>query len=404
MKRFAKIVVALMVVATLAGLYVLNPRLPTPHGEQSAALYRAGVLRIATEPIALVDASRPTRSNGDFAGSPSRALNGFVWYPAEQGARPFPLVVYSHGFMSSVAEPEYLVNFLVPKGYAVVAVDYPLSHGGAPGGPTVSDVVNQPGDISFVIDALLARSADAGDRLYGLLDPSRIAAVGLSLGGLTTQLAAYHRDVRDPRLAAAVSIAGPSAFLERSFFQTREIPFMMIAGSTDAIVPYEANAAPMPAKVGNGLLVTLDQGSHVGFAGASASRFFRWAQHPDKVVCPLLLRNLDRNGSDNGGAPVLAPDPEIGISTSGAAPCTTQTFERAMRPADQQMLTRLALYAFLEKVFAHDDERRRQMDRYLTSQFTAENPTATVLGGAVSDTPTRSVTQASTGARRGPPR
>jgi predicted dienelactone hydrolase len=380
MKRFGKIVIALIAVFTLGALYVLNPRLPTPEGEHSAALYQTGEYGIASEPIALIDASRPTRRNGDYPGSPTRELNGFVWYPAEHSARPFPLIVYSHGFMSSVAEPEYLVDFLVPKGYVVVAVDYPLSHGGAPGGPTVSDVVNQPGDVSFVIDTLLARSADADDSLYGLLDPTRIAAVGLSLGGLTTQLAAYHRDVREPRLAAAVSIAGPSAFLERTFFQTRDMPFMMIAGSTDAIVPYEANAEPIPGKVGNGWLVTLDQGSHVGFAGASANRFFRWAEHPDKVICPLLLRNLDRNGSDDCVAPILAPDPAIGISTSGAAPCTKQTFARAMRPADQQMLTRLAVYAFLEKVFARDAERRRQMDRYLATQFASENPAAAVLG------------------------
>jgi dienelactone hydrolase len=383
MKPFVKILLGLIAVSALAALYVLNPRLPTPQGEQSAALYRAGMLGIASEPIALIDASRPTQPNGTFEGSPTRELNGFIWYPATQGQKPFPLIVYSHGFMSSVAEPAYLVDFLVPKGYVVAAVDYPLSHGGAPGGPTVSDVINQPGDLSFVIDALLARHADENDSLFGLLDPSRIAAVGLSLGGLTTQLAAYHRDVRDPRLAAAVSIAGPSAFLERAFFQTTALPFMMIAGSTDAIVPYEVNAAPVPRKAGNSLLVTLDRGSHVGFAGVS-SVFFRWARHPDRLVCPLLLRGLDRE--DRDAAPMLVPDPEIGISTAGAPPCTMATFDRAMRPADQQMLTRLALYAFLEHVFSHDADRREQMGRYLVNALGAENPAAAVVTSASSPT------------------
>jgi predicted dienelactone hydrolase len=305
-----------------------------------------------------------------------RELNGFVWYPEGWGDKPYPLIVYSHGFMSSVAEPEYLVDFLVPKGYVVVAVNYPLSHGGAPGGPNVNDVINQPGDISFVIDTMLARNADEADSLHGLLDPSRIAAVGLSLGGLTTQLATFHRDVRDPRVSAAVSIAGPSSFLTRNFFQTRAIPFMMIAGSADAMVPYEANAAPIPAKANNSLLVTLDEGSHVGFAGM-ASTVFRWAHHPDETICPLLLGGLDRE--DNEDEPILLPDADIGISTSGARPCTMETFDRAMRPAEQQMLTRLALYAFLEKVFAHDADRRGQMDRYLTTGLAAENPAATIL-------------------------
>lgn len=374
MNRLAKLLLGLIAILGLTALYILNPRLPTPEGEQSASLYQPGTLGVSSRRIELTDTSRPTNANGGFEGSPARELNGFIWYPQTQDQKPFPLIVYSHGFMSSVAEAEYLADFLVPKGYVVVAVSYPLSHGGAPGGPNANDVINQPSDVSFVIDAMLARHADEEDSLYGLLDPSRIAAVGLSLGGLTTQLAAYHRDVRDPRLSAAVSIAGPTASLEPRFFQTTDIPFMMVAGSADAIVPYEANAAPILAKA-NSSLVTLEQGSHTGFAGMSTV-LFRWFRHPDKLVCPMLLAGLDRE--DGGDEPVLAPDPDIGISSSEARPCAMETFDRAMRPANQQMLTRLALYAFLEKEFAHDLDRRRQMNGYLTSVFTAENSAVSI--------------------------
>jgi pimeloyl-ACP methyl ester carboxylesterase len=223
---------------------------------------------------------------------------------------------------------------------------------------------------------MLARNANEQDNLSGLLDPSRIAAVGLSLGGMTTQLATYHRSERDRRLAAAVSIAGPSEALERTFFQTADLPFLMIAGSSDAIVPYEANAAPIPDKVDNSLLVTLDRGSHTGFASV-ASTFMRWFDHPDALVCPLLLQGLE--GEDgNRDEPMLEPDPAAGIGTSGTAPCTMESFDRAMRPGEQQMLTRLALFAFLESAFSDDAERRQAMDRYLTDGFTQENPSATV--------------------------
>jgi len=325
--------------------------------------------------MAIVDTSRPTNPNGDYAGTAARGLNGFIWYPETPDQQSFPLIIYSHGFMSSASEAEYLVDFLVPRGYILVAVNYPLSHGGAPGGPNVNDVINQPGDVSFIIDTLLARNTDPTDSLYGLLDPSRMAAVGLSLGGLTTQLVAYHRDVRDPRLSAAVSIAGPSNFLEPKFFKTSAIPFMMIAGSADAAIPYESNAAPIPSKAPNSLLVTLDKGSHVGFASMSAT-FFRWFRHPDQLICPLLLSNLDLEGSE--AESILAADAEIGISISEEVPCMMETFERAMRPADQQMLTRLALYAFLEQEFSDDPEQRQLMQRYLNGGFGAENPTAKV--------------------------
>ncbi|MEX0904067.1 MAG: hypothetical protein WDZ76_15260 [Pseudohongiellaceae bacterium] len=375
MNRWAKILLAVAVVAAIGALYLFNPRLPFPKGEQSAVLYRPGAFGVESHSLELVDTSRATKANGEFEGSPERRLEGSLWYPELQSRQPFPLIVYSHGFMSSAAEAEYLAEFLVPKGYILVAVNYPLSTGGAPGGPTVTDVINQAGDVSFIIDGVLARNLDEDDELYGLVDSSRIAAVGLSLGGLTTHLAGFHRDARDERLSAAVSIAGPSAVLERTFFETANIPFMMIAGSSDAIVPYQANAAPIPSKVDDSLLVTLDRGSHTGFAGI-ASVLFRWFHHPDELVCPLLLDGLSSEG--NQAEPMLVPDPRLGISNSNVVPCTMETFDRAMRPAEQQMLTRLAVYAFLESVFAADTERRQQMEAYLRTVFAQENFAAQV--------------------------
>jgi pimeloyl-ACP methyl ester carboxylesterase len=261
------------------------------------------------------------------------------------------------------------VDFLVPKGYVIAAVDYPLSSGGAPGGPTVNDVGNQPGDVSFVLDQLLARNSTEGDSLFGLIDPQRIAVAGLSLGGLTSQLTAFHRDSRDPRIAAAVSIAGPAVFLTPEFFSTSSMPFMMIAGSADAIIPYEAHAAPIPQKSPQSLLVTLQGGTHVGFASI-ASTFMRWFHHPDELVCPMLVQGLE-----NGDAPaeeMLLPDAGIGISTDAAMPCTMTEFERAMRPGEQQMLTRLAMLSFLESVFAADPARRAQMETFLISELAQE--------------------------------
>ena len=375
MSRLVKFLLGLVLVLVIAVVYVLNPRLPVPEGARSAALYQESSFGISQQSLELVDRSRPTAANGDFEGQDFRELNGIVWYPDTDSRAPYPLVVYSHGFMSSVAEAQYLVEFLVPRGYAVVAVDYPLSSGGAPGGPTVNDVIHQPGDVSFLIDALMARSNDPADELHQMLDSSRIAAVGLSLGGLTTQLAAFHRDVRDPRLVAAVSIAGPSVFLEPDFFRTSDMPFMMIAGSSDAIIPYEEHAAPIPGKVDNSLLVTLDLGTHVGFANI-ATTFMRWFRHPDRLACPMLLSGLEDSGGDTN--PMLTPDQGIGISDAQTAPCTMEDFPRAMRPGQQQMLTRLAVYAFLESVMAVDPARREVMAQFLEVDFPAENAAAFV--------------------------
>jgi hypothetical protein len=47
-------------------------------------------------------------------------------------------------------------------------------------------------------------------------------------------------------------------------------------------------------------------------------------------------------------------------------------FERAMRPGEQQMLTRLAMLSFLESVFAADPARRAQMETFLISELAQE--------------------------------
>lgn len=377
MKLIRNIILVMIAIVVAAAIYVLNPDLPVPQGAQSASLYEQGSQGVDSEAIALIDDSRPTMANGSFEGSPERLLEGYVWYPENNGSGPFPLVVYSHGYMSSIDEADYMVDFLVPKGYVVVAVNYPLSNGAAPGGPIVTDVINQAGDVSFVIDELLVRNASAGDSLQGMIDPERIAAVGLSLGGLTTQLASYHQQARDERIRTAVSIAGPSAMLEREFFQTHDRPFLMVAGTDDAIVPYGMNADPMPDKVDNSLLVTLDGGSHVGFV-TIASTYLRWFNHPDALVCPMLVAGLENGGS---GRPetILEPDAAMGISNTVSEPCPNENFNRAMRPGRQQMLTRLAVYAFLESTFASEAAQRQEMQAYLNTGLAQENSGVQVL-------------------------
>lgn len=376
MKLLRNLLLGTIIIVGMLAVYVLNPDLPEPQGEQSASLYEPGNLGVNSEAIALTDSSRSTMANGTYEGSDSRLLEGYVWYPDATQAGPFPLVVYSHGYMSSVDEADYMVDFLVPKGYVVVAVNYPLSNGAAPGGPVVTDVINQAGDVSYVIDQLLARNAASGDSLQGLIDPQRIAAVGLSLGGLTTQLAAYHPEARDRRIQTAVSIAGPSAMLEREFFQTTNMPFMMVGGTDDAIVPYGMNAAPMPDKVDNSWLVTLDGGSHVGFV-TIASTFLRWFDHPDALVCPMLLAGLE-NGGGSRPETIMTPNPAIGISATVSEPCPNENFDRAMRPGQQQMLTRLAVYAFLESTFALEPSRRQAMRSYLASGLVEENAVVSI--------------------------
>jgi len=385
MRPLFKILLGLLAILLIAIYIVLNPPLDRPSGALSKQNYRRGPHEVSHQSIDWVDTSRPTRANGDFKGSNSRELKGRIWFPTDRASGPYPLLIYSHGYMSNYKEGEYILEFLASHGYVAVSVDFPLSNGSSPGGAIISDVGNQAGDVAFLIDQMLTRSKQADNLLYGRVDGDRIAALGLSLGGLTTELAAFAPQLKDPRIRAAISMAGPSQFFTSEFFAGSAIPFMYIGGTGDAIVPYPENAEPIPKKYKNSILVTLAAGSHVGFAGV-ATTIFRWFENPDKFGCMAVMRALkNAQAASNTGKPLpnlgeLIGGPGVDASAS-AAPCRSREYARSMRPARQHALVTLAIYSFLESQFSASEATRQEMHTYLLNRFAGENRDVAVSAG-----------------------
>jgi predicted dienelactone hydrolase len=385
MRPVFKISLTLLAVLLIVVYVALNPPRDVPTGALSQGFYRRGPHKVSHQTISWVDTSRRTMPNRDFKGRDSRELNGRIWFPTDKEGAPYPLVIYSHGYMSQYKEGEYILEFLASYGYVAVSVDFPLSTGSSPGGAVLSDIVNQPGDVSFLIDQMLSRTKQPDNLLYGRVDGDRIAAVGLSLGGLTTELAAFDPQRKDPRIRAAISMAGPSVFLTPEFFDGSTIPFMYIGGSADAIVPYPQNALPILKKYKNSVLVTLDSGSHVGFIDM-APMIFRWLDNPDKLGCVGLMRGLKAaQEASTTGKPLpnlgeLIRGPGVDAKASSAA-CQAREFARAMRPARQHTLVTLAIYSFLESQFSSSATTRQAMHEYLVSQLARENQDLTVSLG-----------------------
>ncbi len=369
-------IILLVLVAIAAGIYwfAAVPATPAPQGTQSIARFTPGPHPVRSDTFTAVDGSRPTAAYNDFPGSPRREFQAEIWYPADL-QQPGPLLVYSHGFMSFRQEGLYLIRFLASHGYTVVAADYPLTGFHAPDGPLMTDVANQPGDIRFLIDTLLARNSDAEDPLYNTIDPLRIAVAGVSLGGLTSTLAAFHRKLLDPRIAAAVSIAGPASMFKPAFFASRKIPYLLIYGDTDALVSYQDNALPALAMAADSILVTLKGASHAGFA-QPASTIMRFIANPDVVGCEVVLEEVG-DGIDVGSDELVAElgGEQDGVDMSGDMDfCTSPPAPEAMPAARQHMFTTLAIYAFLESVFADSAATRDQARNYLLQTLPAENP------------------------------
>ncbi|MFP6639735.1 MAG: dienelactone hydrolase family protein, partial [Myxococcota bacterium] len=157
-----------------------------------------------------VDASRPTKASPPFEGAATRRLDTWIWYPAAAptgppvvdapfaAGGPWPLIVYSHGTYGQPDNATHFCEYLARRGYVVVAPAFPLtsrvSHTALPAAD-VSDAGQQPKDISFVIDSVLAHP-----RFGPAIDDTRIGATGISLGGITTYFASFGFPTLDPRI------------------------------------------------------------------------------------------------------------------------------------------------------------------------------------------------------------
>jgi dienelactone hydrolase len=156
-----------------------------------------------------------------------------VWYPpASDGAGPFPLVVFGHGFASAPSWYRRLLRHWALAGYVVAAPVFPLGNENAPGGPDESDIVNQPADLSFVITKVLAASADSTSPLAGLVDPEKVAVAGQSDGATTAFAAAYEKPFYDDRIRAALVLSGAMLGPRRLVEQTG-VPLLAVQGTAD---------------------------------------------------------------------------------------------------------------------------------------------------------------------------
>ena len=377
---FKKILLSLTVLLIIAAVYLRFGHLPEPlpADTQSSHWLEGGIYDVSYFDVELVDDTRPTQKNGDYAGSDERRLQTRIWYP-DGFVGSAPLLIYSHGFMSSRSGGSYLAEHFASHGYIIAAMDYPLTNMNAPGGPLVKDVVNQADDISFLIDQFVSWDTDASSQFYERVDEQRIGVMGLSLGGMTSTLAAFHPRSADLRISAAVSIAGPVFLFGSDFYESRDIPFMMIASPIDAMIDYQTNAATVLPNVKGAVLVTMDKASHTGFA--DPGRYLRWLDNPDLLGCTMVTRGLEKT-ADEPWANELGSVEEGILVVPQTALCTIDPLPSAMNPVRQQWLTTLAVYSFFESKFALSELRRQEAAEFLLNTMSTEIPQVTVTRAA----------------------
>ena len=220
-----------------------------------------------------------------------RTLKTIIWYPADKSAGtqpedtllngvidakptgdnlPLPIIMFSHGSGGTPYQSTYYTRHLASHGFVVVAPPHP--------GNTITDClpctdaaaildsyVNRPDDITFVLDALLARSATPGSLFYNALDASRVGISGHSFGALDTLRLAGS----DSRFSAALAMASPVGRRLALSGVEIEVPTMIMGGGLDTIAPLEEQKKYFDSIGGDGpphFLLVFPRGGHFSYA------------------------------------------------------------------------------------------------------------------------------------------
>lgn len=203
-------------------------------GAFAPALSHAGGPEVRVRVLELVDRSR-TMLLPDGRRVP-RTLQTVVRYPATGGR--YPLIVFAHGFALTPARYASLLGTWAAAGYVVAAPVFPLTSTNAPGAPNEADLVNQPGDMSFVITSLLALNQRSTSVLARKIDPARVAVAGQSDGGVTALATAYDSRHRDRRVRVAIVLSG-ARLPGMGAFPRPGPPLLAVQGTAD---PFNAPA------------------------------------------------------------------------------------------------------------------------------------------------------------------
>ena len=271
-----------------------------------------------------------------------------------------PLVVFSHGNGGVGVQSFFLTETLASHGFVVAAPDHvgntllDVLFGNVGEAEVLQSGLDRPRDVSFVIDTLLARSADATDPLYRTVNPFRIGVAGHSFGGFTALAVAAGFDGEaasefgvplpdgfepipaDPRVRAVVPIAPATFPLGDGELGRIRIPVLLVGGTRDLTTPLDPNVTRPFALIPSNALYRAD------LQGAAHFSFTH--------ICDLVEIALD------AGIPAdFLEDVTDSLEDDGCGP-------GLLSLAETYRLTNLVAVSFLRRHLAYDSHYDRWLD------------------------------------------
>lgn len=183
---------------------------------------------------------------------------------------PFPVVLVAHGFQLPASQYDGYANRLATHGIIGCTVDFPA-------GFSANHAANAQ-DVSGALDWVLVQSTQNGSGLFGKVDINQFGAIGHSLGGKVSVLAAKN----DPRIRAVLgldpvdtsTLCDATKCPDASNAQPLGIPTAYLGETTDATAGITGQACAPSAdnfqtfyQKANGpsLEVTLNGANHMSF-------------------------------------------------------------------------------------------------------------------------------------------
>lgn len=182
--------------------------------------------------LPLVDASRPAVDPVGIRSAPTRALPTELYLPAGSGRHP--LIVFAHGYDGDPSKFTRLFAAWQAAGFVVASPRFPVTATGASAGPIAraGDIAEQPADLTFVLDRLLAGP------YAKRIDAEHIGAAGLSLGGGTVWGLTTDSCCRDHRVTAAIVMDGNRFGFGADTYVPNRIPLLVYHADHDYALPF----------------------------------------------------------------------------------------------------------------------------------------------------------------------
>lgn len=213
---------------------------PSSIGDAEAAPAESPPYPVETVSETFEDESRPTDDPEAGRSAESRTLETDLYVPDGEG--PFPLIVHAHGFDGNAGKYSRLLTGWAERGYVVAAPTFPLTNDLTDAPSVGADVDNQPADVTFVIDQVLALAEGDHELLAGRVDGERIGVSGHSLGGVTTYRLLYNSCCRDDRVDAHIVLASfPLPPDGGTWDFSTGPPMLLYLSDEDYAVPYSAS-------------------------------------------------------------------------------------------------------------------------------------------------------------------